>query len=475
MEAVVMTPTRIHHLHRENDSFIYTGEQPTAIYIARTSGTLTCHKVDKDFDQLEIPLREKFTVGIKVHNATELPREVIEKKFYTEYAIAVELLKKNGIELTARDNRVTFIHYEETRLKRRIQHFLCGQSKKRIETITNEDKNNIHIFYVRSVSGNPRNGVVCNAPSPHVILGQKCSETLLAHEIGHTLGLTDLEASELSPCVRSLLEDKKNIMQPSLKSREHLRLGQIIHAHVNRYSALNDKGRCNPTLDWAWKIQQCGDTYAPPLDYPNTHGHLGTSNRHSTPSPHPPTDIDITNTVTGINEEVTERTDPPSTNDTDLSDVIIQDLLCECACNLTQSEKRLNQYASENEQAYSIIRTITEQGDYDNKIETIIRESLKSAQNILAEAEINLDLIPESYIGEIKTLYKDEELDAIIEERKRDIQQRAKAISEAIRSETTSKTLVSTSHREEEPKELIEITAQKTQKEKQPRRGSTFD
>lgn len=108
----------------------------------------------------------------------------------------------------------------------------------------------LHVFYVHSVGGNESAGVACPPWLAFVAPGRHASTNLLAHEVGHLLGLSHVP---------------HGLMQTGTPGAT-LTEGQIFQIHYQEFSAVNAVFGAQPSE----RLRRCGHPLRPaclPLDF----------------------------------------------------------------------------------------------------------------------------------------------------------------------------------------------------------------
>lgn len=109
--------------------------------------------------------------------------------------------------------------------------FVCGQRSELQEQV-GERPGTVNVYIVRRVDGVRSRGQACEIGGDFVVLGGLAGPTLLAHELGHNLGL-------VHPDFDTRNFDQTNIMHSASDTRDSLTEGQIFRAHLTPESALN--------------------------------------------------------------------------------------------------------------------------------------------------------------------------------------------------------------------------------------------
>jgi hypothetical protein len=108
-----------------------------------------------------------------------------------------------------------------------FDHTLCNQQTRTTTSIGNH-AGRINVYYVATVDGGAGRGRACG--TSYIIMAERSGHELLAHEIGHTLGLGHVDGD--------VRYDQTNVMHSASDSRQYLTEGQVFRTHYNTFSAL---------------------------------------------------------------------------------------------------------------------------------------------------------------------------------------------------------------------------------------------
>ena len=95
-----------------------------------------------------------------------------------------------------------------------------------------EEAERINVYIVRTVYGDPGYGESCGIGSGFVVMGSGAGNTLLAHELGHNLGLYH------PPSQPAGLYDDTNVMFQFSTQRRYLTEGQVFRANFGQDTVL---------------------------------------------------------------------------------------------------------------------------------------------------------------------------------------------------------------------------------------------
>jgi hypothetical protein len=109
--------------------------------------------------------------------------------------------------------------------------FTC-QRRVALQEAVGQDDARIDVYIVTSVDGSTSRGQACRIGGDFVALGSFAGPTLLAHELGHDLGLLHVDQF-------GAYFDVTNVMHSASDSRDNLTEGQIFRAQLNEVSVLN--------------------------------------------------------------------------------------------------------------------------------------------------------------------------------------------------------------------------------------------
>lgn len=113
----------------------------------------------------------------------------------------------------------------------------------------------VNVYIVDRVYGSRANGTICAAPRNFVVLGVEADPTLLAHELAHIFALAHTDGLPQF--------DGTNLLAKTSTQRHYLTEGQIVRAHVDRDSALNDLLHARPMEPQGY----CGSDLLCPVEH----------------------------------------------------------------------------------------------------------------------------------------------------------------------------------------------------------------
>lgn len=107
-----------------------------------------------------------------------------------------------------------------------------------IQADIGERADRINVYWVDTVDGGTSRGQACSIGSDFVAMGRTANDELLIHEFGHNFDLRHVDGQATF--------DDTNIMDSASSTRAFITEGQLVRAHLNPPSAINDTYGARP-------------------------------------------------------------------------------------------------------------------------------------------------------------------------------------------------------------------------------------